>query len=91
MSVVFVPLVSAKVSLELPPALSVSASGVPVTVPSETVTVRFAVPVLPEAAVAVRVRLAPDPPKVTLEAGTSVVLLEVALSVRPPGRLGLSR
>jgi hypothetical protein len=41
-----------------------------------------AVPVLPEAAVAVRVRLAPDPPKMTLDAGTSVLLLEVALSFR---------
>jgi hypothetical protein len=78
---VVVWLVPVNVSLELPPAWSVSAV-VPVAVPSETVTVMVAVPVLPEAAVAVRVRLAPDPPKMTLDAGTSVLLLEVALSFR---------
>ena len=66
----------------------------PVAVPSETVTVRVAVPVLPETAVAVRVRLAPDPPKVRLALGTSVVFEEAALSFRlsgSPGRPGRSR
>ena len=76
---VVVWLVPVNVSLELPPAWSVSAV---VPVPSETVTVMVAVPVLPEAEVAVRVRLAPDPPKMTLDAGTSALLLEVALSFR---------
>ena len=71
------------VSLPLPPTLTLTVSGAPVACcPSLTVTVRTAVPVLPETAVAVSVLAAPSPPKVTLDAGTSAALEEVALSVR---------
>jgi hypothetical protein len=49
-----------------------------------TVTIKPAMPVFPETAVDVGVLTAPVPPKVTLDARTSVAFEEVALRVRLP-------
>jgi hypothetical protein len=71
------------VLLALPAALTVTGT-VPVFCPSETVIVKTAVPVLPDTAVAVRVRASPAPPKtrLPLALGTSAGLLDWALIVR---------
>src|SRR5437762_1687399 len=52
---------------------------------SATVTVTVAVPVCPGAGVTLTVRFAPDPPRVMLPAGNSVVLLDTAVTVSAPG------
>jgi len=53
-----------------------------VFVPSLTVTVMVALPVLPDAGVTVTVRFAPEPPSTMLAVGTKVVEEEVLVSVR---------
>jgi len=76
--------VPAKVSLELPPALSVSATVPVALLGSETLRARVAVPILSERAVTLRVRMDPVPEKEMLELGTSAGLEVVALRVRTP-------
>src|SRR4051812_33164838 len=58
--------------------------------PPLPVTVTVAVPVWPEVGLPVTVRLAPLPPNVIPEFGTSVALLELPLSVRLPAVVSAS-
>ena len=53
--------------------------------PSDTVIVMVAVPLWLPAGVMVTVRLAPVPPMTMLASGTTVVLLDAAVKVRPAG------
>ena len=60
------------------------------SVPSSTLTVIVVVPFAFGAGVIVTVRLAPLPPKTMLPFGTSVVLLEVPLTMSEPGAVSTS-
>ena len=53
--------------------------------PSDTVIVMVAVPLWLPAGVIITVRLAPVPLKTMLASGTTVVLLDAAVNVRPAG------
>ena len=60
------------------------------SVPSSTVTVIVLVPLSPVAGAKVIVLLTPLPPRVMFAAGTNVVLLELAVTVRLPAEVSAS-